>query len=101
MHISRTGDSFAALYAGVIQTAAVGGIHMDRTDRKLLTSMTGVLSGLMMKYFLWDIYMRDSIKLTDSAYLADGGYWLAQTILTVLIVVSAFGVVWFGLVKKD
>ena len=56
---------------------------------------------MMMKYFLWDIYTRDSIKLTDSAYLADGGYWLAQTILTVLIVVSAFGVVWFGLVKKD
>ena len=56
---------------------------------------------MMMKYFLWDIHMRVSIKLTDSAYLADGGYWLAQTILTVLVVVSAFGVVWFGLVKKD
>ena len=74
---------------------------MDRTDRRLLTSMTGVLSGLMMKYFLWDIYVRDSIKLTDSAYLADGGYWLVQTILTVLIVTSAFGVMWFGIVKKD
>ena len=74
---------------------------MDRTDRRLLTSITGVLSGLMMKYFLWDIYMRDSINLIYSAYLADGGYWLVQTILTVLIVVSAFGVMWFGIVKKD
>lgn len=87
--------------AVTIQAATVGGMHVDRTDRRLLTSMTGALSGLMMKYFLWDIHMRVSIKLTDSAYLADGGYWLAQTILTVLVVVSAFGVVWFGLVKKD
>lgn len=67
---------------------------MESIDRKLLTCITGFIGGILVKYFLWTVNMIGRTPLSDL------GNSLVQNILSITVIISVIGVIWFGVCKK-
>ena len=67
---------------------------MESIDRKLLTCITGLIGGILVKYFLWTVNMIGRTPLSDL------GNSLVQNILSITVIISVIGVIWFGVCKK-
>lgn len=67
---------------------------MNAQDRKLVVSIALLFVAILIKYMLWDVYATDFIGLSDF------GYSVVQWLMTLVAIVSAISMVWYGLIKK-